>query len=63
MNTRGLRGLFKTNSSGDDVYFTLTVHFPLGKEKEGEREKNKRRKKEGKKKKNRVKEENTKGKN
>lgn len=36
MDTRGLRELFKTNSSGDDVYFTLTVHFPLRKEKERE---------------------------
>lgn len=52
MNTRGLRGLFKTNSSGDDVYFTLTVHFPLRKEKEREwkggkkREENKKKNRE-----------------
>lgn len=46
MNTRGLRGLFKTNSSGDDVYFTLTVHFPLRKRREREiREKKKKNKK------------------
>lgn len=46
MNTRGLRGLFKTNSSGDDVYFTLTVHFPLRKRREREiREKKKKIKK------------------